>query len=130
MTPPKPRGGYALNVVPATLYLFLLFVGGVLPGTVQPQGVGNDKLLHALAFGAAVPLVVRSLAWLRPDLERIPRIVWAGVVATAAGGLLEVVQAFLPHRTAELLDFVADGVGALLFALAVAAFRPLPSWRG
>ena len=40
------------------------------------------------------------------------------------GALLEIWQAFLPYRSAELLDFVADAVGALI-AMALTARR----WR-
>jgi VanZ family protein len=44
--------------------------------------------------------------------------------STALGALLELWQAFLPYRSAELLDWVADALGAALAALLLVAF-----WR-
>ncbi|WP_226622799.1 teicoplanin resistance protein VanZ [Alloyangia pacifica] len=63
----------------------------------------NDKLQHALGFGA----IIAPAAFLRPR--------WLWVLAPAAiafGGMVEVVQAYV-GRDAELSDWAADIVGVM-----------------
>jgi VanZ family protein len=96
------------------LYTAALFVVGSLPSTGGAASL-NDKVLHLLVFGlqtwVAFPL---ALVWFPQPWHRS---IWvAGAYSCATGAALEVVQAPLPHRTAEWLDLVADCVGAVLFA--------------
>lgn len=75
---------------------------------------GADKVVHAIMFG--------SLAFAGAiDLERVMSgyaaclIAW--VLASLIGGAIEVTQDFMGiGRSAEWGDFVADSVGALIFA--------------
>src|SRR5690606_11269681 len=76
-----------------------------LPQTWVPQ----DKLMHAAVFGGLViVLYVAQPQRLEP--------LRAALLSTALGGALELAQALVPYRSAEWLDVVADGVGALLGA--------------
>lgn len=80
-----------------------------------PPGVsgGWDKWNHLLAF--AVLSSLATLGW--TTAHRRHRVVAAGLVGY--GVLIEVVQAFVPGRSAELADVVADAAGiALGLALA------------
>lgn len=93
-----------------------------------PAGVGPaipyaDKLGHLLLFGLLGTALVRIEA-----LERRGRAGSLAVVAAVClfGLLDEGRQALAPQRSAELLDWVADVVGA---ALAVAAYRRIPRYR-
>lgn len=80
------------------------------PGPVFP---GFDKVVHAGAYALLLALVLYG--------DRFPRetrrlLGW--VVAVAAYGALdEVHQAFVPARQADVLDFVADALGAAVVAL-------------
>jgi len=74
-----------------------------------------DKVLHLIAY--AVMVLLLSLAADRrpirgpgpfPGSAR-----WLAIVVVAAGGILELVQ-HLTGRDTELLDWIADGLGALL----------------
>lgn len=99
---------------PAVVYAAAVFYGGVIDIGTLPElpGLSADKVLHALAFFGLALLVELAFYELAPARRRL-----LGVLLSAgAGGLLELVQAALPYRSAELWDFGADILGALLAA--------------
>jgi len=113
--------GFALHVGPALAYLVAIFVGGSLP---QGPDLGldfafKDKVLHLVAFAGFEVLAWRALRYLRPEWGVGWLLVGSCALAIAAGALLEIWQAVLPTRQAELLDWVADSLGALLAAAAL-----------
>ena len=81
------------------IMLALLFVGA------HPIPQGWDKVAHFACFS-----VITALLW-RGTCGRAPLAVLACVVAF--GALDELHQIFMPSRSAELLDFVADAAAAL-----------------
>jgi VanZ family protein len=83
------------------------------PAAALPELPGFDKLLHALAYAVLAMLVFRALdttGWTnRPHL-----LFWGSLAATVAYGISdELHQAFVPARSAEILDVAADAAGAL-----------------
>lgn len=112
-------GGYAV---------LLLYVGGrpgselPLPSRMPPHA---DKVLHFLAYGLLAALLFRAVYPLNP--HRPPRMKaapWIVVlVPTAVGIVDEIHQLFVPGRTAELLDVVADALGAVAVLLVGLAWR-------
>jgi len=66
-----------------------------------------DKALHALAFGGMAALLWTSLGCDAPVLT------W--LVITATGAVDELHQVFVPGRSADVLDVLADAVGAAIF---------------
>lgn len=100
-----------LHVGPAFSYVAAIFVGGSLSGGETYVSL-TDKQIHAAAFGTLVPLLVRALRFARPALS-LPRLIAAAAgLSSALGGLLELWQALLPHRDADVFDWVADTLGA------------------
>jgi VanZ family protein len=81
------------------IMLALLFVGS------HPVPQGWDKVAHFACFS-----VITALLW-RGTCGRAPLAVLGAVVAFAA--LDEVHQIFMPMRSAEFLDFVADAAAAM-----------------
>jgi len=74
-----------------------------------------DKAIHAMAYAVMVLLLALS-ADRRPGRGPGPlpgSAFWLAVVAVVAGGALELLQN-LTGRHTELLDWVADGVGAAI----------------
>lgn len=75
------------------------------PTASRTATTGWDKTNHLLAF------VV--LAWL--GLKAYPRRVAAALIGLFAyGGLIEILQIFIPNRSADWTDLVANGLGLLL----------------
>lgn len=114
--------------------LALVYLGGVFwLGTIDigplplDDRLPTDKLGHIGAFGGMVVLVELALLELGSSRRRG----WAFLASVGTGGLLELVQAALPHRSADVGDWVADCIGAALavgLSLAVARlFSPRPS---
>jgi len=97
----------------------LILVIGSLP--VSPPGTGrfSDKTLHCIAFGIFAWLACRAFRYLSPAAPA--RALLRGFASSVAlGGGLELWQSLLPYRSAELLDFVADALGALVAVLITA----------
>lgn len=115
---------WAFQVWPAWVSALLILLVGTIPQ--GPPGVQrlNDKLLHFIGFAVASWLWCRALRHLAPAAPARVAALRGGLVSTGLGALLELWQALLPYRSAELLDWVADALGALLAALLMAAF-----WR-
>lgn len=115
-----------LHVAPAVVYVVLIFVFGSLPPGSNLNPSVNDKLLHALGFAAVVPL--NQLAFGYAFAQWPPRrtLLTSSVVAAALGGLLELHQLAFTHRSAEVLDWVADVVGIGVVAAVLTGYR---AWR-
>jgi VanZ family protein len=103
-----------LRRVPAVAYTVGVFYGGVIDIGALPElpGLSADKVLHGLAFAGLAGLIELFFFELAPARRRVV----AAVLSSALGGLLELIQAALPYRSAELWDFGADVFGALVAA--------------
>jgi VanZ family protein len=80
----------------------------------------GDKFQHILAFGSLASCALLAA-------RRRTRAAWLGVLAgmLAFGVFIELVQVFLPTRSADWQDVVADMLGASLGVLVIAAARRL-----
>jgi VanZ family protein len=102
-----------------------LFVATHLPKTpIDMAGVrGADKMMHFAAY-AVLSLLC---CWSVSSRRRFTLVLYAWIVAALVGyaAIDELLQIPIPHRNAELLDWVADmagaACGAVAFALIVAA---------
>ncbi len=86
------------------------------PAPPPRADLGWDKLNHLAAFAALAVVAV---------LGRTGSSVRVGAALLAYGGLIEVLQSFMPPRVGEWPDLIADGVGIALGLLLVAAARRL-----
>lgn len=114
------RLSFVTQVVPGAVYLALLFYSGLIRLGRLPQVgfIATDKLLHALAFGGLAVLVARATHWFRSELPIRKKLFLGALGSSFAGMMLEVLQAFTSFRSADLWDWVADTVGAVLAVLA------------
>jgi VanZ family protein len=116
------RGSFAKNVLPAFAYAALVFWGGTIdvpPPPFDAPGVPWDKLGHVVAFALMQLVWWRAVRYELASLGPRKQSFLAALIAALLGGVLELYQAALPHRSAELLDLLADVVGATLAALLV-----------
>lgn len=97
----------------------------LLPVAYLPPANISDKLEHLLAF------MLLAMLW----RALYPRQFWRAVfMAVALGGLIEIAQGLSGYRHAELLDWLADSLGALAgsllasWALRLYRARGLPLW--
>lgn len=83
-----------------------------------PEIPNGDKVSHFVAYGL--------LAWLAANLNQTKIRVW--LAASLMGIAIECVQYFLPWRSFELMDMLANSTGALLGILltSTAVGRVLP----
>jgi VanZ family protein len=109
----------ARDVGPAFAYTVFIFYAGsvdVPPPPFETPVFGPDKIFHALAFGLLAWLVYRPLRFEAPSLGVRKRALYAALIATLVGGVLELWQSALPNRSADLFDFFADALGAFAAA--------------
>lgn len=105
--------------LPALVWAALIFVLSSIPGPQFPLPARNlDKLIHAAIFGVLGALCWRGVnaTFLRGAAQW--RIVLIAVVLTTLYGLAdEMHQMFVPRRSPDPNDVLADAVGGLMGAL-------------
>ncbi len=111
------------RVLWASICTALFFVAGSLPAGPGGSQGSLDKVLHAVGFGLLAGLWCSALAELRPRLGLLLPAAGGFLASSAFGGLLELWQGRLGYRSCELLDWIADMVGAFAVAGAWAAWR-------
>lgn len=108
-----PRS-FVVDLLPAALYLALLFWAGLIPlkSLPGPDFELADKMWHLLAFGGLTALLSRVLHYFRRPLPRA--MTTAALLSAGLGGLLELLQSLTPYRSADFADLAADVLGAAL----------------
>ena len=103
-----PVAGYMAGI-------FWLSSQSVLPGvSVLPDFLNHDWLHHGTAYAGLALVALRALAGGRLRSVGTASLVGAWVIATLYGLTDEFHQSFVPGRTADPRDLLADGVGAAL----------------
>lgn len=113
-TPARKPPGFVLSVLPAFVWLALIFIGGGAdfgPPEID-TGFPFDKVQHAVAFAMLGILLFRALSHVAPGSGRSRLIALSALLSIGVGVLLELYQLGLPHRSAEIADLLADALGA------------------
>ncbi|MCS6897557.1 MAG: VanZ family protein [Nitrospira sp.] len=85
----------------------------------------GDKVLHGVEYAILGGLFYRAFRWGANEVVR-PWAALLAVLATSLYGLSdEIHQAFVPNRESNVLDWLADSMGAVLGVVTV---RGLPRW--
>jgi len=107
-----------LVYTPLVVYWIVLFGATTLPAASMPSFGVVDKVNHLSAyFILAILLFLTLLFQQKISLAKKRVAAYALIICSLYGMLDEVHQIFIPGRSAELLDFVADACGALLGVL-------------
>lgn len=84
----------------------------------------SDKAQHAIAY--AVLAIALRFAFQGPPRRAA---LWSGGLAMAHGAATELIQLFVPDRTCDWKDFVADALGAVIGLTLWNAVRLWPGLR-
>lgn len=116
--------------LPLIAYCVLIFVQSSGPAPVDLPGIPLlDKVLHTAGYGLLGILFCRAYRSVRPDASG-----WAtanvGLLSTSLYGFTdELHQAFVPTRSADPYDWLADTFGGLLGVAAYLLFLHVVSRR-
>ncbi len=101
---------------PAWATMVLIFVLSSISGLGPIPGGVDDGVAHALQYAVLAALLLRGLAGARWRGVKVRAAALAVLLATLYGVTDEAHQWFVPGRTAEVTDLVADALGAAVAA--------------
>ena len=96
-------------------YALFILIMAVVP--LSQSAGGSDKLLHFLVFFIFGTLLKTSFN------SSIPGTI---IISLVYGGIIEIIQFFLPYRSCELLDLFADGFGGAVGVLSLVILYRTP----
>lgn len=112
-------------VLPLIAYCAMIYYVSSLPSPPTPD-LGfdwGDKVVHAGAFGLMGVLAVRAARWFAEG-KTLARWITVGLLFCCIyAGLDEVHQSYVPGRDADVMDWVADIVGAAVAGGAIWLIR-------
>ena len=113
---------------PVVAYMALIFWLSSLSTPPSPGPI-NDKVLHFAFYGGLAAVTLRATAG-----GGLGGVTWgaaaaAWAIATVYGATDEFHQRFVPYRSADLADLVADSLGAALAVGVLGAFGIIARWR-
>ena len=77
-------------------------------------------VVHGIAYFVGMLLCCQAF-----DKKNIPFVVWAGLMIFLYSIVLEVVQFYLPYRTFNIYDVVANASGIILFVVIWSLYRQI-----
>lgn len=114
---------------PVVAYMAIIFA--LSSRSVLPSPLGlNDKVVHFGFYGGLALLALRATAGGRLAGLSLPAMLAAWAIATVYGATDEFHQSFVPGRSADVWDLVADAAGAALAVVAFGAFGIIARSRG
>lgn len=118
---------YTFTVVIMGIILYLTLVPKPLPDNDIELFPGADKVVHAIMFGALTGAVALDRG-LRSGIKALgmKNLIIYALIGSIAGGIIELMQGAMEMgRSADVWDFVADTLGAIL---AASIARPIIKW--
>ncbi len=97
--------------------MLVVFACVAFPEAPQPRGLNIDKVRHAAAYALLGALAARAMAGAARRGGTFAFVV-AFFTVLAVGTGTEIIQAFVPGRSADIVDLGADLAGGISGALA------------
>lgn len=109
------------SFVPAVAWLIISIILLILPGSAFPKEnwldkIWLDKWIHIGLFAVLVTLWCRAMLKRKSDGIKLRNFfIWIGLISLAYGIGMEFVQEyFIPNRSFDVGDIIADGIGCIL----------------
>ena len=102
---------FVLYILPVVAYAGVIFFLSSRSSLPAPKVVGFDKVAHFGVYGGLAFLAARGAHGYGSTLRRAA--FFGALLAAAYGATDEVHQSFVPGRTMEFGDLIADALGAL-----------------
>lgn len=105
---------FVFHWLPLIVYCLLIYIQSDYPSPEKlPSFKFMDKVLHFVAYGVMGILFYRAYQTLRIKNHRQILILLSVVSASLYGISDEIHQHFIPYRNADILDVIADILGAI-----------------
>lgn len=101
----------------AWVAVLVVFAFVALPEAPQPRALNIDKVRHAAAYALLGALAARAVAGAARRTRTLAFVV-AFFAVLLVGTATEIIQAFVPGRSADIVDLGTDLAGGVLGALA------------
>ena len=102
---------------PVWVQMALIFIASSIPNLTHLPGDMSDKTGHGIGYGLLGIVLLRAFARGRQSAVTFGVVLLTIVCATAYGISDEFHQWFVPGRTADVHDVMADAIGATLAAV-------------
>ncbi len=111
-----------LVYIPLIIYWIILFTATTLPGKSLPKVAVSDKIKHLAGYFILSGLVYLTLHF-QKKFRKLSRqaVVWTLVIVGTYGMLDEIHQLFVPGRSCDLLDWIADMTGSVIAIFVIGA---------
>jgi VanZ family protein len=110
----------SLYKYPAILYAALIFILSANPSIAPPPGfVFEDKIYHFIEYGIFSFLLFLAFYHSRKEFLKKNFFLLSCIIGITYGLSDEIHQSFVPGRSCEFLDFVADCLGILLVQIGI-----------
>lgn len=116
MSTVKQESGGTGAFGPPVAWAILIFIASSIPQDAFPASrlFSQDKLIHAAVFGVLALLVFRGLRMRKPAAPVFSAVWLTMVISTLYGALDEIHQLYVPGRSCDVFDLLADALGAAL----------------
>ena len=105
--------------LPVILYCLLIFIQSSYPATDSlPTFPHADKLVHAAGYALLGFLFYRAYGKTGLRRQTFRLLIVSGLSAMLYGISDEIHQSFVPSRTADIIDMIADAAGGFMGAAA------------
>lgn len=110
---------------PFITWLLIIFIQSSFPAIELPkvEFISADKLIHMGVYGLLTALCYVSLIHSeKQNIFSSKPILWSFIICTVYGASDEIHQYFVPNRSAEVQDWLADVGGVIMMILIIRYF--------
>jgi len=98
--------------------MFLIIYMASRPPSIVRSGFFNDKILHFLAYGLLTLLLYIPIRY-NLNIKAIYYSIITFILTVSFGLTDEINQAFIPIRTFDLRDLLADAIGSIVMLILI-----------